>query len=252
MSAPSTSTYLSHWKRPPGRSKAAYRDDRKATVTVTDHADLEQAIHEADSAHSPKGWTWTEDTWTWTFDPWQARAITREFLVEKLTAAKLALTRGTAQALLASAAATDEADTLADRLPALRATLDSCQHDVDNYEQPAAPWDASWRLTRGGKPATKQTFRTADRARHYAEIRLHRSTGPVRGPKPRGGGTGATATLPDVRVTCRERKQAVDTAQALGMSYSAFARAAHTLLAEMVEADILTVNADGVLEVGAT
>ena len=40
-----------------------------------------------------------------------------------------------------------------------------------------------WCVLRGGERATTEAFRTADRARHWAEVRLDRSAGPRRGPK---------------------------------------------------------------------
>jgi hypothetical protein len=98
--------------------------------------------------------------------------------------------------------------------------------------------DSSWRVGRPGKtadglnedlfnptPATGKVFTTADRARHWAEVRLDRTNMNLRGPRPRAEQR-AVKTLPDVRVTEDERQLAVALAERLGVSYSDLARAA--------------------------
>lgn len=73
--------------------------------------------------------------------------------------------------------------------------------------------------------ATGKTFQTADRARHWAEVRLDRTSSNLRGPRTRAQQR-AVKTLPDVRVTEIERAAAVALAARLGLSYSDLARAA--------------------------
>jgi hypothetical protein len=91
--------------------------------------------------------------------------------------------------------------------------------------------EKSWRV---GRPAegsdepvttTSKTFRSADRARHWAEVRLDRTNANIRGPRPRAEKR-ALCTLPDVRVTAEEREAAVALAKRLGMTFSDLARAA--------------------------
>jgi len=104
--------------------------------------------------------------------------------------------------------------------------------------------DGAWRVLRTdvpgvqegtrGIPASSKTFKSADRARRWAEVRLDRTTLNLRGPRPRATQR-ANMTLPDVRVTEGERAAAVDLANRLGMSYSDLARAALDLVAR--EAD---------------
>jgi len=53
-----------------------------------------------------------------------------------------------------------------------------------------------WRVIRGGVQATTESFRTADRARHWAEVRLDRSVGPRRGPKPKTNGSRPQVATP--------------------------------------------------------
>lgn len=74
-------------------------------------------------------------------------------------------------------------------------------------------------------PATSKVFRSADRARHWAEVRLDRTNTNLRGPRPRAEQK-ALKTLPDVRVTVDERARAVALADRLGVSFSDLARAA--------------------------
>jgi hypothetical protein len=81
-----------------------------------------------------------------------------------------------------------------------------------------------------GVPASSKTFKSADRARRWAEVRLDRTTLNLRGPRPRATQR-ANMTLPDVRVTESERGAAVALATRLGMSYSDLARAALDLVA---------------------
>jgi hypothetical protein len=190
-----TSTYLSHWVRPPGRAKSAARADGLADVTVGDYTTLERSIHLADTAKPPKGWSWDGTSRAWTFGPWRVEVDAAH------------LPQGTPK-------------------------------DVD-------PWKLPWCLLRGDQRATKQVFRTADRARHYAEMRLHRSAGPMRGPRPRGGGNGATVNLPDVRATPRERQVAFTVAESLGLTYSGLARAAVVLLSTLHDDGRLSVSEDG-------
>lgn len=85
------------------------------------------------------------------------------------------------------------------------------------------PWVTKWALYRSDKRISKKSFRSADRARHWAEIRLARSSGSLRGPKVRAG-TNSTVTLPDVRVTTTERTAAVALAQDLDLTYSVLMR----------------------------
>jgi hypothetical protein len=93
----------------------------------------------------------------------------------------------------------------------------------------AKPEAGGWHLYRkvGGKwtLATTTEFRSADRARAWAEGRLDRLEGPLRGPKPRAG-LRSTAKLPDVRVTEDERQEAIALVESLGLTYSQFVRAA--------------------------
>lgn len=103
------------------------------------------------------------------------------------------------------------------------------------------PWERKWKLLRKGKRASKQSFRSADRARHYAELRLDRSSGPTRGPRPRGNG--ATTTLPDVRATKLERSAAIQLAEDTGFSsYAAFTRAALLFVSDLHENQRLSVE----------
>lgn len=80
-----------------------------------------------------------------------------------------------------------------------------------------------------GVAASTKTFKSADRARRWAEIRLDRTTLNLRGPRPRATQR-ANMTLPDVRVTEAERTSAVQLALHLGLSYSDLARAAIELI----------------------
>jgi hypothetical protein len=91
--------------------------------------------------------------------------------------------------------------------------------------------DGSWHVGRpeeGSSVPTSTTskfFRSADRARHWAEVRLDRTNTNIRGPRPRAEKR-ALFTLPDVRVTEDERVAAVALAKRLGLSFSDLARAA--------------------------
>ena len=121
-------------------------------------------------------------------------------------------------------------------------------------------WDEgtdSWRVGRPAKgqpvedvllnlvPATAKVFRSADRARHWAEVRLDRTNTNLRGPRPRADQK-ALKTLPDVRVTDSERAQAVALADRLGVSYSDLARAALRLIDEKTASgEILLARAGG-------
>jgi hypothetical protein len=119
-----------------------------------------------------------------------------------------------------------------------------------NYETASGAWlrpgwsctsdDAGeWHVYRSDVPgaqageeavaATTRTFKSADRARRWAEIRLDRTTLNLRGPRPRATQR-ANMTLPDVRVTEAERTSAVQLALRLGLSYSDLARAAIELI----------------------
>jgi hypothetical protein len=91
--------------------------------------------------------------------------------------------------------------------------------------------DGTWRV---GRPVegsdersttTSKVFRSADRARHWAEVRLDRTNANIRGPRPRAEKR-ALCTLPDVRVTAEEREAAVALAKRLGLTFSDLARAA--------------------------
>jgi hypothetical protein len=72
--------------------------------------------------------------------------------------------------------------------------------------------------------ASKKVFASSDRARSWAESRLDRAEGGLRGPKPRGG-KAANAKLPDIRVTEDERALADRVLEREGLSYSEFVRA---------------------------
>lgn len=96
-----------------------------------------------------------------------------------------------------------------------------------------------------GVAASSKTFKSADRARRWAEIRLDRTTLNLRGPRPRATQR-ANMTLPDVRVTGPERTSAVDLASRLGLSYSDLARAAIDLIRrECVEGGALKLTRTG-------
>ena len=96
-----------------------------------------------------------------------------------------------------------------------------------------------------GVPASAQSFKSADRARRWAEIRLDRTTLNLRGPRPRATQR-ANMTLPDVRVTEAERAGAVELAARLGLSYSDLARAALELVRrECVEGGALKLTRTG-------
>jgi len=73
--------------------------------------------------------------------------------------------------------------------------------------------DGSWRVTRSGELATKEAFRTADRGRHWAEVRLARSSGPRRGPKPKA----SNAVSPPTASTFDTPKEALEAVVALTM-----------------------------------
>lgn len=89
---------------------------------------------------------------------------------------------------------------------------------------------AGWRVSHP-RCSTRQVFRSADRARRWAELRFDRGGG-ARGPRCRAD-TRATKTLPDVRVTEAERKDALDLAAELNLSFAELVRAAlKTLRAE--------------------
>jgi hypothetical protein len=104
------------------------------------------------------------------------------------------------------------------------------------------PWTGTWKVLRHGKRVSKRSFRSADRARHYAETRVDRSDGPMRGPMPRAASS-SDCHLPDVRVTAAERAVALGLSKHLGFdTYSDFARA---LLVYVDGADLKLV--DGVL-----
>ena len=72
---------------------------------------------------------------------------------------------------------------------------------------------------------TRQEFQSADRARVWVDLRRDRANIGLRGPKPRAGSP-AKAKLPDIRVTVEERDAATLILGRLGLSYSAFVRAA--------------------------
>jgi hypothetical protein len=72
--------------------------------------------------------------------------------------------------------------------------------------------------------ASSRVFRSADRARCWAEFRFDRRTINLRGPKPRAQEK-STAKLPDVRVTPGEKDEAIALVRDLGLTYSEFARA---------------------------
>lgn len=96
-----------------------------------------------------------------------------------------------------------------------------------------------------GVPASAKTFKSADRARRWAEIRLDRTTLNLRGPRPRATQR-ANMTLPDVRVTEGERAEAVELASRLNLSYSDLARAALELVKrECVEGGTLKLTRAG-------
>jgi hypothetical protein len=109
---------------------------------------------------------------------------------------------------------------------------------------------AGWRVGRprpsDGAPlaATGKTFRTADRARHWAEVRLDRTNMNLRGPRPRAQQR-AVKTLPDVRVTEEERLIAVSLADRLGVSYSDLARAAVRFLDEATKNGTVSMDRTG-------
>lgn len=104
--------------------------------------------------------------------------------------------------------------------------------------------DGPWRVWRSASPsddaarvqATTKTFKSADRARKWAEIRLDRTSANLRGPRPRAADR-AVRTLPDVRVTEQERADAVALAERLGLSFSDLARAALTFIKAHTEAE---------------
>ncbi len=93
----------------------------------------------------------------------------------------------------------------------------------------AQPEAGGWHLYRkvGDEwtQATTTEFRSADRAREWAERRLDRTDGPLRGPKPRAGKR-SSAKLPDIRVTETERDEALGLVESMGLTYSQFVRAA--------------------------
>ena len=112
-----------------------------------------------------------------------------------------------------------------------------------------------WRVYRSDVPgaqageeavvASLKMFKSADRARRWAEIRLDRTTLNLRGPRPRATQR-ANMTLPDVRVTEAERASAVDLASRLGLSYSDLARSAIDLIRrECVEGGALKLTRTG-------
>ena len=93
--------------------------------------------------------------------------------------------------------------------------------------------------------ASSKIFKSADRARRWAEIRLDRTTLNLRGPRPRATQR-ANMTLPDVRVTGEERASAVELASRLGLSYSDLARAAIDLIhRECSESGVLKLTRTG-------
>ena len=91
-----------------------------------------------------------------------------------------------------------------------------------------APESTGWVVLRdrgsGMERASRRVFRSADRARCWAEFRFDRRTLNLRGPKPRAEEK-STAKLPDVRVTPREKDEAIAVVRDLGLTYSEFARA---------------------------
>ena len=96
-----------------------------------------------------------------------------------------------------------------------------------------------------GIPASAKSFKSSDRARRWAEIRLDRTTLNLRGPRPRAKQR-ANMTLPDVRVTEVERTSAVELAAQLGLSYSDLARAALELIrTECVGSGVLKLTRSG-------
>jgi hypothetical protein len=96
-----------------------------------------------------------------------------------------------------------------------------------------------------GVAASTKIFKSADRARRWAEIRLDRTSLNLRGPRPRAAQR-ANMTLPDVRVTAAERLSAVDLATRLGLSYSDLARAALDIIRrECVEGGAIKLTRTG-------
>ena len=108
---------------------------------------------------------------------------------------------------------------------AVRETGDGDPHSSATLK----PAFLGWRVLRAAadssdvKQATKRLFATSDRARQWAEIRMDRLSGGLRGPKPRAGET-SSANLPDVRVTETERVAALDLAGKLGLSFAELSR----------------------------
>lgn len=138
-------------------------------------------------------------------------------------------------------------ETLRLKTPGLHAYLDRAIEEVDE-SFPPAPWTvdagiwstAGWVVRAGGEAwtvsravgteqelATTKVFSSSDRARAWADGRLERAEGGLRGPKPRVGKT-AAAKLPDIRVTEEERALAERVLEREGVSYSEFVRACFT------------------------
>lgn len=144
------------------------------------------------------------------------------------------------------------------RTPGLSAYLDRAIEEVDETHSPEAwarskgvwesglwrarPTGDGWGLFRllDGKEtaATRKEFASSDRARAWAETRFDRGGAGLRGPKPRTG-VRATSKLPDVRVTEEERVFAEAVLEKVGLSYSAFVRAALVWANEHVGEDWL-------------
>ena len=152
-------------------------------------------------------------------------------------------------------------ETLRLKTPGLHAYLDRAIEEVDE-SFPPAPWTvdagiwstAGWVVRAGGEfashharfdwsvaegwtvsravgteqeLATTKVFSSSDRARAWADGRLERAEGGLRGPKPRVGKT-AAAKLPDIRVTEEERANAERVLEREGVTYSEFVRACFT------------------------
>ena len=117
----------------------------------------------------------------------------------------------------------------------------SWAHDKGKWTRDSwviSPENTGWyiyrKLTDGELSRASVTeFTAPDRARRWAELRLDRGDGKLRGAKPRAGSR-STCKLPDVRVTPDEREAALALAGQMGLSYSQLARAAVRFVQEHV------------------